>query len=443
MNNIRFYVNMNDDVLKCEYHEEIDGYKYNLIRLPNEILRKKLRDFLEKYNEPEVIEKGDISVITFYDIDVSEMDRLIKRSDKYIKEQNNKIKEEIILKQKEEERIKVIRKNKLKKLFIRTSASLMVTLVAYAAVKDITKGISIKKESSLPTKDITLSIENNDDEMFLENNQVFISNNVNSNVNLSDSDLIDGNNSQEIEVPTILPPLYYNTSLDNEVFHNETEINYDQVLSLNADNWTDTDKYYVANAYYSEYISKMAKRYGIDPALALAIGTHERGLHSEYVDSGGAIGLFQIQVEGTWNWNNKTITAHNFETGLDETVIITKDSVSDVFENIKVGCMMIQNLLIRNNYNIAKAVTEYNYGYGNLNTVINTCSLFTGIRQEEFDNLNNLEWLNYREIIQGGDQEYLENVFKYIPNNTVLTFTKPTGEVINILYSNTRSMSRT
>ena len=436
---------MNDDVLRCEYHEKIDGYKFNLIELPNEILRKKLRDFLKKYGEPEVFESGNISVVSFYDVDVAEMDRLIKRRDKYIEEFNKEINQELILKQKEEERIKVIRKNKFRKMFIKTSASLMVTLVAYAGAKTITNDINFRTPVSIPTKDITMNIDKNDEEIFSKNNEVFISNEVDNNDDLSiKEEVININNEvsdEEIEIPGISPILYEEDSLNNDIVYTEPDINYEQVFSLSADNWTDTDKFYVANAYYSEYISKMAKRYGIDPALALAIGTHERGMHSEYVDSGGAIGLFQIQVEGAWNWNNREISAYNFETGEVDTVIITKDSVSDVFENIKVGCMMIQDLLIRNNYNIAKAVTEYNYGAGNLNAVINTCSYNTGFSPDEFNNIENLEWLNYRGIIGGGDPEYLENVFKYIPNDTVLTFTKPSGEVINILYSNTRNMS--
>lgn len=436
MNNIRFYVNMNDDVLRCEYHEKIDGYKFNLIELPNTILRKKLADFLKKYDEPEVKEDGDISIVTFYDVDVSEMDRLIKRSNKYIKEYNQKAKEEFLNKQKEAEKIKVTRKNKFRKMFIRTSASLLVTLVAYASSKDIIKNINYQNDQSINTEDMALDNDKNyENSIFLDNSNVFIDD---TNNNSNGNEDMENNNYQEVEIPSILPPLY---DMDNELTNDNSIVEYDQTFYLNADNWIDTDKFYVANAYYSETITKMANRYGIDPALALAIGIHERGLHSEYVDAGGAIGLFQIQVEGIWNWNNKEITAYNFDKQAYETVTITRESVSDVFENIKVGCMMIQDLLIRNNYNIAKAVTEYNYGVNNLNTVINTCSLNTGFRQDEFNDINNLEWLNYRNIIHGGDPEYLENVFKYIPDGSILKFTKPNGENISFLYTNTRNMS--
>ena len=230
-------------------------------------------------------------------------------------------------------------------------------------------------------------------------------------------------------------------NLITDLSMNEQEIIPDIVFSLNADDWTNTDKYFVANAYYRDAITKTALTYGIDPQLALAIGIHERGLHSEYVDAGGAIGLFQIQVEGGWNWENKQITAYNFDTNSYETVTITKDSVSDVFQNIKVGCMMIQDILVRNNYNVLKSVTEYNYGSENLRYVLERCSNDTGYRTDELNSMNNQEWLNYRNVIHGGDPNYLENVFKYIPNGSVLTFTKPSGEVLNIQYNNSNTLT--
>ena len=50
--------------------------------------------------------------------------------------------------------------------------------------------------------------------------------------------------------------------------------------------------------------------------------------------------------------------------------------------------------------------------------------------------MDNLEWLKYRNIIGGGDPNYLENVFKYIPNDTVLKFKKPDGSECFIRYEN-------
>ena len=73
------------------------------------------------------------------------------------------------------------------------------------------------------------------------------------------------------------------------------------------------------------HIEINAKKYGIAPYLALALCTQEKGEHSTNVDIGGAVGLFQIQVEGPWNWCGKELTAFNYETNSYETVTITKE----------------------------------------------------------------------------------------------------------------------
>ena len=103
--------------------------------------------------------------------------------------------------------------------------------------------------------------------------------------------------------------------------------------------------------------------------------------------------------------------------------------------------MMLQNLVIKYNYNIAKAITAYNYGETYVSNVINRCSQETGISVDDLNNIDCLDWLDYREIIANGDSSYLENVFKYVPNDTVLSFKKINGETINILYQNTLSHS--
>ena len=57
-----------------------------------------------------------------------------------------------------------------------------------------------------------------------------------------------------------------------------------------------------------------------------------------------------------------------------------------------------------------------------MNTVINNCSDSTGLLKSDIrNNCTNPEWLNYRNTISVGDPQYIEHVFSYIPNDTVLT----------------------
>ena len=65
-------------------------------------------------------------------------------------------------------------------------------------------------------------------------------------------------------------------------------------------------------------------------------------------------------MKGGFNWENSYITAYNFETNSYETTLITtksedpSENVTDIFRNIKIACMIIQDSLVRYNYDIPK-----------------------------------------------------------------------------------------
>jgi hypothetical protein len=210
------------------------------------------------------------------------------------------------------------------------------------------------------------------------------------------------------------------------------EVKYDQYILVETEDWTTTDKYINAKENYYDLITKYAKMYGIDPQIALAIACHERGTHSREVDSGGGIGLYQIQIEGGFNWDNKDVIAYNFDTQSTETVTVHKDDVRNLEQNIKVGLMIFQESLRRNDYDIARAIQEYNYGYGNLRAVLDRCYTDSNPLTEN----NKLEWLSYRGIISGGDPFYIENVLKYVQDEAVFEFMKKDGTVITCKYDN-------
>ena len=216
--------------------------------------------------------------------------------------------------------------------------------------------------------------------------------------------------------------------------------NYDYQLCISTDDWINDEnfnqKYNDCKENYYDSISQIASTYGIDPEVALALACHERGYHSGEVDSGGGLGLFQIQIEGGWNWDGKDVTAYNFDTNSYETYTIHKENIRDLDNNIKVAMMIFQNCLTANDYNVALAVQQYNYGISYMNTIVRqTCNDY-GFDRSHFDNPNNLEWLNYREMISGGDSHYLENVFKFIPNKDILKFKTPDGETKSIQFIN-------
>ena len=382
MTNLLFYTDKDGKITKCVYKEDlVDKFTRN-ITLPS----KEINELFIRYLSNERIGRSKEKrnggyVYNFIDVDVDEMDSLIDR----------------MKDMKEEE--KLSRKNKFKKKVIKTSAFMLAMLTAYSVGK-YSDSIDLKKRS----EEVTEFFESLPTSVPKYNGEIEINKNL--------------------PEPTIAP------------------ITYDSTIKLSIEDKTESETYYKAYAYYFDAVKKEADRYGIDPLLAIAIASQERGEHSTEIDPGGGAGLFQIQMKGGFNWENSYITAYNFETNSYETTLITtksedpSENVTDIFRNIKIACMIIQDSLVRYNYDIPKAITAYNYGPNFLNSVLSVCSNDTGIPLSELNDPNNLSWLDYRGVIAGGDATYLENVFRYVPDNTSLTFKKTDGTVIHVLYDN-------
>ena len=197
-------------------------------------------------------------------------------------------------------------------------------------------------------------------------------------------------------------------------------------VSLDYEDRTNSEKAQITRAYYGDAIKKYSEMYGVDYELMVAIATQERGVHSETRDAGGAIGLFQIENI----WNNEKLTAYNYETKEYETITVDENKLSDVFYNIKVGCMVFQTALNYMNYNIPAAIQCYNMGYGNMQKILNACSNATGKSVSEIlSDQTNLDWLKYRNKAVGGDKNYLENVSSYMDQNTEINICNGDEEI--------------
>ena len=225
----------------------------------------------------------------------------------------------------------------------------------------------------------------------------------------------------------------------DEINHNLDENNFDYSLDIYADDWTGTTKYVDCYNNYNELVTKYANMYGIDPKVALAIGCHERGTHSNEIDGGGGLGLYQIQVSV---WDGHDVRAFNFETNEWETYTIELDNIRNLENNVKAGMMIFQDCLRRDDYNVAMAVQEYNFGHGGLMSAINAAAEHLGVDSEVLEQNGNTEWFDYRTYnksskgYQMGDPDYVENVFKYINDGEILKFKTPSQDEITVKYNN-------
>lgn len=220
----------------------------------------------------------------------------------------------------------------------------------------------------------------------------------------------------------------YNTENEDGIIIHETETNdtYEINQMLEEDvfhfEYTDrTDSENLNNAMrYEDLFKKYGNMYGVDPNLLIAMAAQESsGNHYDNLKGNYGIGIMQIEKKVHIN---STVKAYNFETGEIDKIKVTEEAIKDLETNIQIGTIIIRNRLEENNYNIALALQSYNFGIGNMNTVINNCSDSTGLLKSDIrNNCTNPEWLNYRNTISVGDPQYIEHVFSYIPNDTVLT----------------------
>lgn len=185
---------------------------------------------------------------------------------------------------------------------------------------------------------------------------------------------------------------------------------------------------------YDDIFEEECNDFGIDKGYLEGKAAQEtNGKHYENLEGGPAIGIMQIERTNLGNFPDgspKYVEAYNFTTGQTERVYLTEENAKDLKTNIKIGAMMTQIALQRNNYNILVGTQEYNMGCGNMDNLMATCSSIENIPTSDLkNNLDNQEWLNYRESVGAGDPKYIEHVFRYLPDGYTIKIRRvDTGE---------------
>ncbi len=231
----------------------------------------------------------------------------------------------------------------------------------------------------------------------------------------------------------------YNTENEDGIIIHETETNdtYEINQMLEEDEFhfsykDRTDSENLSNAKrYEDLFIKYGNMYGVDPNLLMAIAAQESsGDHYSHLSGGCAMGIMQIEKSV---WIGHSVSAYNFETGEIDKIKVTEEAIEDLETNIQIGAMICINRIGENNYNIAIGTQGYNYGPGNMDKVFSSFSYDTGITKNDLrDDYSNIDWLKYRDAVSVGDQLYVEHVFSYIENGTVLTTKTRDGNTIEL-----------
>lgn len=381
MYKVKFTIGDND-VIRCRVSQ---GNDHAYIELSQKSIYNILNTLIKRYKPIDEIDEN-YSYVTFKNVNEQELEYYYEQEEKREKEIRRKIQEEkrkqTQIKNKKQRKVK--RKNKFKRTVIALTLATTATLIAVANQKEANTLESPAFEDTY-------------------NPPIVDTNGVN-------------------EITKINMDLEYDSPKEKNNINEDSEL-----LELDIEENTQNEKYLYCKNNYGDLITKYANMYGIDPKVAIAVFTHERGYHSDVMDPGGAIGLCQVQLDV---WNDKDIKAFNFETNSWETYHIKEENIKNLEQNIKAGVMILQESLRQVSYIILQGVQNYNYGLGNLNVAFRQ----SGLNANELNEQNNKEWMQYRDLIKGGDPLYIEHVFQYIPSDSDLHFKTPDGKDINLHY---------
>lgn len=236
-------------------------------------------------------------------------------------------------------------------------------------------------------------------------------------------------------------------NFDTEV-PDDTEIVTDSisngvVVSLGYDNNADTEKAIKCREEYGDLIASKAKMFLIDPDLMIAIATQERGTHSTTIDSGGGVGLMQLQYNV---WVNEDLTAYklNPETNEMEKVVyhITDNMLRNLDSNVELSCAYMQWCLWITNYNIPMSIQMYNQGYNSVHAMLEAqVAEVGGTRADICNHPENLDWMKHT-AEHNGDPDYLPNVLQWYGGEGFTCTDYQTGKDISVVFNNTRNLGR-
>lgn len=209
------------------------------------------------------------------------------------------------------------------------------------------------------------------------------------------------------------------TNEENETFTNVTYLNFESEV--------DGEKYEHAYNGYYDIVSKYSEKWGVPENVIMAMLTQESG---GYVPDN----LMQIVFE---SWNDQVLTEYDFVNNRYQSIvltdepekyvgqditIITREDLRNKVTNISVACAIFRYCLEQMHYNIPAAIQSYNQGCNGVKSVFARTSEETGIPVDElFNDQTNVEFMNYTNILDWGDPNYLNNVSRYIDNSNDIT----------------------
>lgn len=291
-----------------------------------------------------------------------------------------------------EKRRKRVKKKKLKQLgAIATTVALSATV---AAIIGGTIYSHVIKDNNTPMRPTTIQVEE-----------------------IPVNDVVSINGIQE-EFPELeLTDDEIATMLEDSITRNEN------ITYLDYENIRDTEKGDHAHDEFFDIVEEYSTKWGISPNLVMCMLTQESG--------GYETNLMQIQFS---SWEDQVIVAHNFNTGENQLLVLTRnqdrfkreygdiicvspEELKNPITNISVGCVILRESIRAMGGHICAGIQCYNLGTGNMNQVLSATANANNTTVDQLlSDQNNIEFSEFTNIIDAGDSEYLAHVIRYNEN---------------------------
>jgi soluble lytic murein transglycosylase-like protein len=166
---------------------------------------------------------------------------------------------------------------------------------------------------------------------------------------------------------------------------------------------------------YDDVISKIAPEYGFNSQLIEAIGAQERVKHSDIPDTGGAVGLMQIQVSVHYSGSQLPITKFSNNQTKKVNFTFNFDDYKTLDGNINAGCALLRYYNDEFNGNLIATLCAYNAGDSQVSYAIKRYAKENNLSYNAvLNNYNNLAWLDTAYF---PNKEYAANVLRYYQND--------------------------
>ncbi len=177
--------------------------------------------------------------------------------------------------------------------------------------------------------------------------------------------------------------------------------------------------YLIAQEKYKDIIPELAETYGVDKSLLTAICASNLDNKDGISNSSGKIGPMNISY---YNLEGRTFRVYNYKQNTWDTIVVNQEKLKDNYQNIKIGCALIQMSYRDNGHNLVIALESSELGKYSSTKLQEKIMLYAKNTVLSYDdiisNKDNYEWFSL--AFQNNDS-YFGKIASYLPANQIIS----------------------